>query len=378
MIVCGTRTGEIVVIDSDADIAATSFVSSRPLLRSLTVQPRIADHLDNIVVATVGGNSDVDVFDIKPVQNDSALLPIMQENDSSINTVVVFDHSGLLMVTCGEGPVCHLYQSRQSFLDSIIKPGGKDPSTFGHERESSQRASSDSSPQITSNDSNVDLKEPWPDTSFEASFDWRPLKSLNSSCASMTGIAFDPSDRYVAACSREGIVVVWDLRMDGQICGTSSQYGGELTAIDFGRGGLILTASSDCQVQVWRVNQGIVSMKTSMRGHEFGVTCIALIHEERFGVSGSKDRSVRVWDLSAYSCVGLVKLNAAIFSMTVVHQFQNDVIYCGCGDGSIVSVIYDNTESRGLEVKEVIKLSSAIWSLGSTTTPSINSGMTWI
>jgi WD40 repeat protein len=81
---------------------------------------------------------------------------------------------------------------------------------------------------------------------------------------------------------------------------------GGVTSVAFDRaGGRIVSGSEDRTVRVWDAATG--AELSCLRGHESGVNSVAF---ERAGgrvVSGSYDRTVRVWDAATGACLEVIK-----------------------------------------------------------------------
>src|SRR5262249_17820760 len=100
----------------------------------------------------------------------------------------------------------------------------------------------------------------------------------------------------LATMEAQGRLKVWDLR-NGQIL-SELQTGLGTTAIVFHPGGVfIATAHDDCTIKVW--NTQTREEWFTIRGHTNGVTGLAFRDDGNRLLSGSGDRSVKLWDTSA-------------------------------------------------------------------------------
>ena len=58
---------------------------------------------------------------------------------------------------------------------------------------------------------------------------------------------------------------------------------------------LHISGAKDNVVKLW--NLDICDFMADMKGHEGPVTCVALADDEAFAVSGSEDKTVKVWSV---------------------------------------------------------------------------------
>jgi WD40 repeat protein len=62
-----------------------------------------------------------------------------------------------------------------------------------------------------------------------------------------------------------------------------------------------VSGSGDRTVRVWDLAEGRCT--AALEGHKYGVLSVALSADGRTAVSGSADRTVRVWDLASGRCI---------------------------------------------------------------------------
>jgi len=127
-------------------------------------------------------------------------------------------------------------------------------------------------------------------------------------------VAFSPDGKKVAACAWEDwYVTIWDLET-GKISQKFKDYFVKFTSpvvlsSDWKKVAYGGTSRSDRQkhlVKVWNLNAGTLSMETK-EGHNGTIYSVAMSPDGTKVVSGSKDKTVKVWDSKTGKLINVLK-----------------------------------------------------------------------
>eukprot|EP00656_Telonema_subtile_P025175 TRINITY_DN27275_c0_g1_i2.p1 TRINITY_DN27275_c0_g1~~TRINITY_DN27275_c0_g1_i2.p1 ORF type:complete len:444 (-),score=96.31 TRINITY_DN27275_c0_g1_i2:129-1460(-) len=130
---------------------------------------------------------------------------------------------------------------------------------------------------------------------WEAQRQWKCSHMLKGHSGPILSVASVHNGNSVATGSSDCTVRVWNTATGGMNRMLSGHSGSVLcvTPIDFDDD-LLLSGSVDCTVRLWSMSEE--TCIAVLEGHTEGVTCLLPLTEGR-AASGSKDNSIRIWDL---------------------------------------------------------------------------------
>jgi len=122
-----------------------------------------------------------------------------------------------------------------------------------------------------------------------------PKQTIVAHSMEGTCIRYEDSGNLVATASCDGCVKVWDTNSGTSRATLRGSNGHAILACDIS-GSLAIGGGTDKTCRVW--NLRTERMIHHLVGHQHKITCCRIIGGERGVITGSADRSLKVWDIS--------------------------------------------------------------------------------
>jgi WD40 repeat protein len=124
----------------------------------------------------------------------------------------------------------------------------------------------------------------------------RKLICQCDSCGNVWGLAFSPDGALLASLSSECCIWLWDTK-DYQPVRRLAWRGPQSSFVVYSPGGKLLASNAGRDVVLWEVGTGKV--RRTFSGHQGPVTSATFTPDGKLLLTGSRDGSVLVWDLTA-------------------------------------------------------------------------------
>lgn len=142
----------------------------------------------------------------------------------------------------------------------------------------------------------------------------------SDSAVEVTSVAFSPQSRIIASSSWDGTVKLWDFtagefgQLSSEPLHTLAEHANGVMSAAISRDGqTLVSGSADCTVKVWRLWQlSPAELRTrtppvlalTLAGHTNLVASVAISPDGRTIASGSRDRTIQLWDLNTAELLG--------------------------------------------------------------------------
>ncbi|XP_055279592.1 protein Atg16l2 isoform X2 [Moschus berezovskii] len=177
---------------------------------------------------------------------------------------------------------------------------------------------------------------------------------LDAHLSEVSAVRFGPNSSLLATGGADRLILLWNV-VGGRLKAnqTLEGAGGSITSVDFDpSGSQLLAATYNKAAQLWKV--GEAQSKETLSGHTDKVTAAKFKLTRHQAVTGSRDRTVKEWDLCRAYCSRTIN----------VLSYCNDVV---CGDHVIISGHNDQKirfwDSRGPHCTQVIPVQGRVTSL---------------
>ncbi|KAJ2789144.1 Lissencephaly-1, partial [Coemansia helicoidea] len=125
----------------------------------------------------------------------------------------------------------------------------------------------------------------------------------------ITGVRFHPQYTVLATASEDMTVKIWDSE-SGDFERTLKGHTKSVQGMAFdAKGAVLVTCSADLTLRVWDVADEYKCVRT-LHGHDHCVSAVSFLGPDKL-VSASRDKTVKVWELSTGYCIRTLAGHAA-------------------------------------------------------------------
>ena len=112
----------------------------------------------------------------------------------------------------------------------------------------------------------------------------------------VNNVNYDQQGRYLASCSSDLSIKLWDLNNDYQCFKTLFGHNHNVSYVNFHpEDDLVFSCSRDKTIKLWELSSGYC--KRTFTGHEGWVRRMSISKDGNTFISGSDDQSVCVWNI---------------------------------------------------------------------------------
>lgn len=182
----------------------------------------------------------------------------------------------------------------------------------------------------------------------------KAIFALDAHELGINAVRFSTRSNLLATGGTDRVIKLWDIEAGTlQNRGTLDGSNEGITSIEFDPTGTrILAASYDKSALFWRLDDSVP--KVTLTGHSRKVTAARFKYSQRQVVTGSADRTVRIWDLQRAACIQTIE----------VLSYCSDVV---CSEYFIISGHYDRKirfwDSRAATCTQEVPLQGRVTSL---------------
>lgn len=110
----------------------------------------------------------------------------------------------------------------------------------------------------------------------------------------------------------------------------AAQNSGEILACACPNAKMIVTAGTSSTVTVWKFdnNRKSLTVRNSLHGHTDAVTCLAASAAYNVIVSGSRDGTAIIWDMSRFTFVRQLRGHAGVVAAVSINDLTGDIATC--------------------------------------------------
>jgi len=192
----------------------------------------------------------------------------------------------------------------------------------------------------------------------------RTHKRLEGHSASMRAVAFAPNGQTLVASGDDGRILLWDV-VEGAVQELTRLDAGVL-ALAFSHDGTRLAIGASSQIIIWDMQEN--TPLYTLQGHDGVVLSLVFEDSDRFLVSGSGDRTVRLWNMLSGTPIDLEPLLHDGQVNRVGLLYQNRMIVTGDSAGELTFWTFSDDTDQYKRITTLRGIEDLpIWSVASNT-----------
>jgi len=159
-------------------------------------------------------------------------------------------------------------------------------------------------------------------------FDGQAKPGMSGTFSPLTGVAFAPDGRYVAAVGADSVVRVWDIQTKSEVRGLRG-HTDWVTAVAFSPDGRHIASVGVEKDKILRIFELTPLETTGSGGHMRAVNAVAVAPNGKTIATAGTDQTIKLWDIATGKEVGTLIGNADIpFGLAFL---GNDALVMGSG-----------------------------------------------
>lgn len=123
-------------------------------------------------------------------------------------------------------------------------------------------------------------------------------------------LAFSPDGKWLASGGRKGTVQIWEATNELKLHATLPDHGKTVWAVAWSSDSASLAASAGNAIRIWNVAEK--KPVGELKGHLAPVLALAFSDSGKKLISGSDDRTVRIWDIATKKAETLATANGPV------------------------------------------------------------------
>jgi WD40 repeat protein len=131
----------------------------------------------------------------------------------------------------------------------------------------------------------------------------RCLETFEDHEGEVIAVAVTPDGKHVVSASKDKTLNLWELETGIRVRTLKGHKGG-INSIALTNAGLVLSGSNDTTLMLWDpFLPAWDSCRRILKGHTSSVNSVAVTPDGRHAVSGSADKTLKLWDLKTRRCL---------------------------------------------------------------------------